>query len=237
MSVVNQYNDQAITGIVVALPEELKTLTALKLSQGQQHQISPNLWVAYSGAGFANAERASQRLIEAGVSRLISWGCAAALDPALKAGDLVIADSLQFHEQDWLIESDWLAQIKSKLTGHIEFRTGPMLHSDELVTSRVHKQQLFAKSHALALDMESAAVVKTARESGLPALILRSIADTADFDLPPAVAHSLNAQGQVELTKLLMHLLKQPSQLPQLIKLGRYFKAAQTTLSQLLPYL
>jgi len=40
-----------ITGIVVALPEELTTLTPKKIDKGGCHFVAEKLVVAYSGAG------------------------------------------------------------------------------------------------------------------------------------------------------------------------------------------
>ncbi len=48
--------------------------------------------------------------------------------------------------------------------------------------------------------------------------------------LPRAVVHGLNEQGEVEMSKLLWFLLRHPSELPDLIKLGRRFGDAKESL-------
>ena len=68
-----------ITGIIVALPEELTTLTTKKIAKGSFLYITENILVIYSGAGSVNAATAANLLIANGATRLISWGCAAAL--------------------------------------------------------------------------------------------------------------------------------------------------------------
>ncbi len=83
-----------ITGIVVALPEELTTLTSKKIDKGRCVFIADKLLVAYSGAGPVNAQAAAELLASKGATRLISWGCAAALSETLKPGDLILADKL-----------------------------------------------------------------------------------------------------------------------------------------------
>ena len=83
-----------ITGIVVALPEELASLTSKRIDKGHCVFIADKLLVVYSGVGADNAAKAAELLINKGASQLISWGCAAALAPAIKSGDLVIADRL-----------------------------------------------------------------------------------------------------------------------------------------------
>ena len=73
-----------ITGIVVALPQELDTLISKKLVKGQCVSLTKTMLLAYSGAGANNAEAAARLLITQGATRLISWGCAAALSPNLQ---------------------------------------------------------------------------------------------------------------------------------------------------------
>ena len=63
-----------ITGIVIALPQELETLTTRKIAKGSTIVLSKNLLLAYSGAGAENAQTAANLLIEQGATRLISWG-------------------------------------------------------------------------------------------------------------------------------------------------------------------
>jgi len=50
------------------------------------------------------------------------------------------------------------------------------------------------------------------------------------MDLPQAVSHALNEQGDVQLGKLLTYLLTHPSELKGLITLGQHFNAAKRTL-------
>ena len=62
-----------ITGLVVALPEELTTLTQKKIAKGRCFFITDKLLVAYAGAGPANAQSAAELLVAQGATRLISW--------------------------------------------------------------------------------------------------------------------------------------------------------------------
>lgn len=105
-----------ITGIVIALPEELITLTQKKISKGDHCYITDKLIVAYSGAGSLNAKVASELLIAKGATQLISWGCAAALDGSLKSGDLVLADKLiDVENVEFNVNVDWHGHVKKKL--------------------------------------------------------------------------------------------------------------------------
>jgi len=50
------------------------------------------------------------------------------------------------------------------------------------------------------------------------------------MDLPKAINHSLNDEGDIVLSKLLLFIALHPAELPGLIKLGLHFNAAKNTL-------
>jgi hopanoid-associated phosphorylase len=229
-----------ITGIVVALPQELSTLTSRKIVKGQSVFLSKTLVLAYSGAGATNAEAAARLLIVQGATHLISWGCAGALSVSLQSGNLLLADKLIDAEGVTLeVDALWHRQVRTGLekllalsnkSGFV-LRSGTLLESKTLVSTSCDKQQLQQQTNALALDMESVAIAKVAKAHALPFLAIRAIADPVSMDLPAAVSHAFNAQGDVELGKLLRFLLTHPSELKGLIALGQHFSAAKKTLS------
>lgn len=228
----------SITGIVVALSEELETLTTEKLAKGAFLQITPSLLVAYSGAGTKNADNSAKQLIEQGVTQLISWGCAAALDPALKAGDLCLPTHLLAANGSKLaIDKNWHQHGVKLLADLQPIASGVLQESLQLVATATEKADLYQQHHCQLLDMESVAVAKVALQHQLPFLTIRIIADTAAMDLPQAVVQALNSEGEVELMVLLKYLICHPFELPALIRLGLYFKAATKTLTEVSHYL
>ncbi len=220
-----------ITGIVVALAEELSTLTSKKLVKGNYVFINENIVVAYSGAGPSNAQAAAKLLIAQGATQLISWGCAAALSSALKPGDLVLADSL-IDSEGKLIElsTDWHSYTKNLFATTLKVQTGSLVERKKIVATGGDKQQLYRKTGAIALDMESIAIAKVASQNKLRFLAIRAIVDPVTMDLPKAIGHSLNSAGDIELIKLLAFIAGHPAELPGLIKLGLHFHAAKNTL-------
>lgn len=229
-----------ITGIVVALPEEIVTLTAKRIDKGHCVFIGDKILVACAGMGPKNAAAAAGLLVSKGASRLISWGCAAALEPSLQAGDLTLADRLLDAENEEIkVNPDWLNHTRAVFTEVFPGRgkqavlhTGLLTESDTIVTSGKAKQQLHSFTGALALDMESSAVAKVAQKHGLPFLAIRAIADPAGMGLPEAVVYATDADGEVAIGRLLGYLLRHPAQLPSLVKLGLYFNKAKQTLKQ-----
>jgi adenosylhomocysteine nucleosidase len=227
-----------ITGIVVALPEELTTLTSKKLDKGGCFFITDKLLVVYSGAGPVNAESAAELLVANGATRLISWGCAAALSESLKPGDLLLADKLiDSGNIEMATNIDWHSHTKNSLAAFLVVHTGRLAESKNIVSFSKDKKQLHLKTGAAALDMESIAIAKVARQHSLPFLAIRVIADPVNMNLPLAINYSLNDQGKVVLRKLLSFLVLHPAELPGLIKLGLHFNAAMKTLKSIAKHL
>lgn len=226
----------ASVGIVVALPEELRTLTRQKLVQGECRQLG-RYWIAYSGAGMHNAGRAAQALIEKGAQRLISWGCAAGLADGLKPGDLVMADRVVSEQSQFDTDLQWRSELKHAISANVSTQNGTLFTSAKLVSRSIDKRDIRQSSRAVALDMESAAIAEVAANNGAPFLAIRSIADPVSMDLPQAVLAGLNAEGQVDLGKLLRYLLAHPLEIVGLTKLGLNFHAAQKTLKRVAEHL
>lgn len=220
-----------ITGIVVALPEELITLTSKRIDKGRCVFIADKVLVAYSGAGPENAQAAAELLASRGTTQLISWGCAAALDETLKPGDLTLADTLLDADNAHIdIGSNWHRHTKDLLSKFLTVHTGCLAESKSIVSSSKDKKQLQSKTGAIALDMESIAIAKVAQQHALPFLAIRAIVDPTNMDLPRAINHSLNDQGDIVLRKLLLFIALHPAELPRLIRLGLHFNAAKNTL-------
>ncbi|MDP2902445.1 MAG: phosphorylase [Methylovulum sp.] len=222
-----------ITGIVVALPEELTTLTSKRIDKGHCVFIADKLLVAYSGAGAKNATAAAELLINKGATQLISWGCAAALDASLKPGDLALADNLiDVDDTEIAINSNWHEYANNLLAPYIKIHTGSLTQSANIISSSKEKLHLQIITEAIALDMESIAVAKAATKKNLPFLAIRAIVDPADMDMPRAVSYAANAEGDIILSRLLLFIALHPAELPGLIRLGLYFNAAKSTLKR-----
>ena len=223
-----------ITGIVVALPEELSTLTSNKLIKGSSCLISNNVLIIYSGTGPINASSATEYLISQGATKIISWGCAAALSETLKPGDLMLANELISTEESIAIplkmNANWHLHTKELLTPFVKVHSGCLVESKSIVSSSEHKKQIHINTNAIALDMESIAIAKVANRHTFPFLAIRVIADPVEMNLPLAIYKSLNEQGEVSLSKLLLYLANHPAELPGLIRLGLHFKSATKTL-------
>lgn len=220
-----------ITGIIVALPEELSTLTQKKLAPGSCAFISENVLVAVSGMGPKNSASATKQLIAKGAARIISWGCAGALDETLKPGDLTIVDTIIAEDtQQLVLDSAWHQQAITELSHFFTIHSGTLAESSKILVSCQDKINLQNTTHAQVLDMESFASANVAIDSQLPFIAIRVIADPVNVDLPAAVDYAMNEHGLLVFRKLVLFLFSHPGQIPSLIRLGLHFRAASNKL-------
>ena len=103
-----------------------------------------------------------------------------------------------------------IAIPKIVLATSVVVHTGCLAESKSIVSSSKDKKQLQSITGAVALDMESIAIAKVARQHTLPFLAIRAIADPVNMDLPLAINYSLNDRGDIVLGKLLLFLVSTP---------------------------
>lgn len=207
-------------------------MTRHRLRAGEPCRISASILVCRSGSGPLPARTAARRLLAAGAEALVSWGCAAALDPHLAAGDLVLPAAI-LDTDGTLVETHagWRSWCTERV-GEASFRvtSGILCTSPDIVQGTEAKHRLGRATGAVAVDMESGAVARTATEAGIPVIAIRAIADTVDLAIPDGVIRALQPDGHVGLGKLLTNLLLHPGEIPALLRLGHSFRAAQRTL-------
>jgi hypothetical protein len=68
--------------------------------------------------------------------------------------------------------------------------------------------------------MESHVVARVAERHGLPFATLRVISDRASESLPPAALCGMRSDGTMAIGPVLASLLRQPTQLPALVRTG-----------------
>lgn len=228
-----------ITGIIVALSEELSTLKTVpnalwerSMIRGKFIFLTDEIILIYSGAGAENARKAAELAVSKGAKKLMSWGCAAALSPDLKMGDLVLADSLLNSDGlEMPVNATWHQHAKNVLGSEVAAYKGALFNSNTVVSTAQAKQEIFIKTGAIALDMESGAIAQVAQYYALPFLAIRAIADPSTMDLPNAVLKALNENGEIEISKIIASLVFNPKEIPHIIQLGQYFQLAKKTLS------
>ena len=187
--------------------------------------------VGCAGASSQRARTEAQRLIGSGAEALLSFGVAGGLDPSLKPGTLVLAETVLAGDETYASTADWHDAVMAE-AGPLALVSGAMVGSDMALTSAADKIALCEESGALAVDMESHAVAAVAAERGLPFLALRAIADPAQRSLPRAALGAIGPDGRSRLGPVLLGLGRRPWELPALLALDRSFRAALAALEK-----
>ena len=188
-------------------------------------RLARPLGSACAGGGTPQgAAEAATNLIAQGATALISFGLAGGLNPALPAGTLIIPGALQ-------------TPAGAKLADAVLVRRlgGPrhtLYAGIDIAVTRADKKALYDRTGADAIDLESGAVADVAAAAGVPFAVLRAICDPADTDLPPAAMIALDARGAITVARVAGAVLRQPAQLPALLRLAAHAAAASAALRQ-----
>ena len=178
-------------------------------------------------AGFSVVIRAGDRdrtaaLVGAAAAEtdcLVSFGIAGGLAPELKAGTVVVSGEVISETHHWAVGSLYMQRL-SDFARSIGAIWGPVLGATSILATRIEKKRAWATTRALAVDLESEIVARTATALGIPFIVLRSIADTARRDLPPASLVPLSADGKPDLLRVLAAVLRRPFQVAGMIGLA-----------------
>jgi adenosylhomocysteine nucleosidase len=217
-------------GVVAALPAEARALgPSMRSSDGDSFEELASLSgsrLAISGIGYEAAQAAARALVDAGVTALMTFGMAGGLDPALKAGSIVLPTELISPSgARFLTCRSWRERIAAAVSSLRAVTEGNLLTSALAIESVAAKAAAYQTSGAVAVDMESAAVAEVARAARLPFIAVRVIVDTAADVLPRAVVAASRA-GRVRTGRLVVGLLLAPAQIKPLIRLSQRYRAA-----------
>jgi adenosylhomocysteine nucleosidase len=148
--------------------------------------VGPAVITTYGDS--ARAKAAARRLAAGGARALFSFGPAVGLAPLLRPGDLVIAECIVLPSGETIeTDSRWRSDLGQRLRILWPNLTIARLAGhDRLAASADEKRAVFRATFAAAQDRESHAVAEVARETGLPFLALRAIADPAEQSRPYA---------------------------------------------------
>lgn len=189
---------------------------------------------AVAGGGRADLleARLKAALAEAreGVEAVLSIGLGGALDPSLEVGDLILASEVLRPRRRWETDPAWLQRLSDRLP---KAKVGSVYGSSDMVLSTLEKDKLRRQGGAMLVDMESHVAAQAAARAGLPFAVIRVVSDKAGVSLPPAVRQGLKEDGGMNLPGVLAALLRDPRQLPALMRTGRdadiAFKALAAT--------
>lgn len=212
-------------GIITGLIGEARTLAGFPAPD------RPSIFC--SGANSARALEGARTLVSNGCAGLLSYGMAGGLNPGLDPGAVVVPDAVIAPGGE-LIETDkaWRQGLRAALGPSMEVSARHLAGSDTLLTSVAAKKSLYRDTDAVAVDMESHAVARAARDGGVPFLALRVIADPAGRAVPEWIVGAISEGGRPRTGRILAGLLIRPWDVGVLIGLAGDSKIALGCLSR-----
>jgi adenosylhomocysteine nucleosidase len=211
-------------GVITGLVSELNCLAVFAAADRPRARCA--------GIGAVAAREASRALIAEGCTGILSFGMAGGLDPALKAGTVVIADRIVTADgRFFATQESWRKSLVEVLAGIGNLvSVASIAGSERVVTSVAAKQNLRRHTGAVVVDMESVGVAEAAAEAGLPFMAVRAVADTAWFSVPEGVLGGVGADGALRPLVVAVGLLARPWAVPVVAGLARDSRRARAGL-------
>jgi adenosylhomocysteine nucleosidase len=180
------------------------------------------LEAAASGGVAARTLALAEAFLREGADALLSFGIAGALAPHFAAGTLLLPRLVLDEDgSHHAVDETWRARVATMLAAAGQpAESGVMLGAGEAAATPVRKAALFQATGAIAVDLESHLVARAAAAGKRPFLVLRAVADPASRALPPAAVNGLAATGAPALGRVLLAVLRNPTQVPALLCLA-----------------
>jgi hopanoid-associated phosphorylase len=153
--------------------------------------------------------------IKGGVLGIISFGIAGGLAPELVAGQWVAAAAIETAQQLFPTDVAWTRCLLDRLPGAVH---AAIVGLDAPVADPSDKRLLHAQTGAAAVDTESHIAARIAAAHRVPFVACRTIIDAADTPLPPAALIGLRPDGTADVGAVFRSVVRQPSQLPALVR-------------------
>ncbi len=182
--------------VVTALPFERKALLRScgetlrdDLESGAEWRLARDNRVVQGGIGLEAAARSIDAVLRRrSPTALLSIGCAGGLAPSLAPGEVVIGAVLVGEDEFRVAPEMLLRSVDTALHAEaIYARRGTIVSVASAVATSAAKAEVFERTGALAVDMESVALARAACAAGIPFCAIRVILDDAWTDVPASV--------------------------------------------------
>ena len=192
----------------------------------------PGVRVICSGDGRNLAAKLTAAIADArkrvqGCPGIISFGVAGGLAPQLRPGTCVVGSAVISGEKRMPISAEWaqklLQTIPDAIPGVLLGVPVPIAHPDE-------KRELYMKTGAIAVDMESHIVAAVGLAHELPVAAIRVITDPAKRSLPASAVAAMRPNGTTNIGAMLRSVVRRPKELPALFQTALDARAARATL-------
>jgi adenosylhomocysteine nucleosidase len=142
------------------------------------------------------------------VDAVVSAGLCGAVNPELRLGDILVATDVNGE-----------AAAMPRCRGR--YRVGKMVSADRVVGTLAERRRL-AAAGAQAVDMESAEVLRRARQMGVPFFCIRAVSDEAHEDWKLDLNAARGEDGRFRIGHILAQAARRPvTVVPELLRLRR----------------
>lgn len=163
-------------------------------------------------------------------SAVISFGVAGGLAPGLRPGSKLVARAIVTASGErYASDVGWSARLSEALGG---VPVVELAGIDAPVRDPAMKRDLFTTTGAFAADMESHVAARIAAAHGLPFAAFRVVLDPCERRLPHAALAAMRPDGGIALGAIARSLLRDPSQVPLLVRTARDARAGFWALSR-----
>jgi hypothetical protein len=124
-------------------------------------------------------------------------------------------------------------KILALIPGELSYENGLLCEATNILKGVEEKEKFGKKYNAISCDMESAAIAKLADQNGISFNAIRFVSDDYSTPIPKSVYSSINEDGDFIIRKFLFHLISNPKDISQIIRLGKNFSKAKKTMLEL----
>ncbi|MCI0599955.1 MAG: phosphorylase [Beijerinckiaceae bacterium] len=181
--------------------------------------------LAVSGCGdVTGLARKVEAAVRREASAVISFGVAGGLAPELAPGTKLVARSVIAQDgARYFGDPAWSQRLSCALGGAA---IADISGVDLPVAGPAERRALHRKTGALAADTESHVAARVAAAHNLPFAAFRVVADPAHRQLPHAALLAIRADGSIAFGAIAGSLLRDPRQVPQLMRTANDARAA-----------
>ncbi|MBA8758879.1 5'-methylthioadenosine/adenosylhomocysteine nucleosidase [Staphylococcus schleiferi subsp. coagulans] len=225
-------------GIIGAMEEEIEILKSQMVGLEEikiAHTVfykgflnDKEIILTQSGIGKVNVAISTALLInEFKPSYIINTGSAGALQPGLSLGDVVISSEVAYHDADarafgyeigqipgmpatYKADQELFEKVDKVLKSLSQNgKEGLIVSGDSFIGTNAQRQTILASfAHALAAEMEAAAIAQTCFQFNTPFIITRAISDLADEEAGMTFEAFLKVASQSS-SKMVSELVKE----------------------------
>lgn len=213
--------------------DRLPVLLVTGMARETKLAAGPGLDAVTSGGSARRLRRLLAERSPPGCRAVVSFGIGGGLDPALAAGDVVVASGVVTDTARWPAHRALAEMLAASLSaGGIDAKLTDIAGVDEPLLNAEAKARMRRKTGAAVADMESHVAAEFAARHDLAFAALRIVCDPAQRAMPPVVANALKPDGGVNHTAVLADILRAPTQIAALTRLAGEARVSFRALSR-----